>query len=51
MQKKKKLSEPVNLKVPKNKTGQKKHISKSNTNPKKNKYNNNTNRKKKHTNQ
>jgi len=46
----KKLSKPVNLKVPKNKTRQKKHISNSNTNSKQNKINNNTNRKKKHTN-
>jgi len=39
-----------NLKVLKNKSGQKKHISNFNTNPKKNKNYNNTNRKKKHSN-
>ena len=47
----KKLSKSVNRKVPKNKTGQKKHISNSNTNPKQNKNNINTNGKKKHNNQ
>jgi len=47
----KKTLETVNLKVPKNKTRQKKHISNYNTNPKQNKNDNNTNRTKKHTNQ
>jgi len=55
---KKKISKLVNIKVLKNKSGQKKCISSDNTNPtnktkkkkKKKKQNNNTNRKKKHSN-
>jgi len=47
---KKNTKNSVNLKVPKNKTRQKKYISNSNTNPKQNKNNNNTNRKNEHAN-
>jgi len=47
----KKPSKLVTLKVPKNKTGQKKLIFNSNTNPKQNKNNNYTNKKKKHGNE
>jgi len=43
----KKLLKPVNRKVSKNKTGQKKHISNCNTNPKQHKNNSNTSRMKK----